>query len=320
MLRISLICDGKAGDLAQLRGIADALNKITPCEPVFHTIAPRPIYALLMPYGPPDPCDAACYSPPWPDIAIGSGRRAVAYLRALKKHHPQSFIAFLKDPRYARDDFDFIWLPTHDRADGKTIFRTATSPHGLSETALAQARQSATTRFPTCNKPRALVLLGGPTKGYDYPSALAQSLAQMLKTSASSYELMIVPSRRTPEAFLKDLTNALGHSASYVWDRNSDNPYRDLMASADVIIAPGDSHNMVSEALATTASVFVFAPQGSNRKLDHFKTELMAQGLAQPFQGLPEPAQIIRRAPYDATSLIAQALMQAFNSRAASRD
>lgn len=319
MLRISLICDGKAGDLVQLRGIAEAINAIEPCEATFHTVAPRALYTLFMPYGPPDPRDGACFAPPFPDIAIGSGRRAVAYLRAIKKHHPQSFIAFLKDPRHARAEFDFLWMPTHDRAEGRNIFKTATSPHGLSEAALAEARAVAAQSFPSQGKPRALVLLGGPTKGFDYPASLAQELAQKLKASARDYEVMIVPSRRTPDVFMQALTTALDGAASYVWDRVSDNPYRELMATADVIIAPGDSHNMVSEALATGAQVFVFAPQGSNAKLNAFRDEVIAQGLAQIFTALPAPSQIKKHPAYDATQLIAQALMQGFNSRAASR-
>jgi mitochondrial fission protein ELM1 len=319
MLRISLICDGKAGDLAQLRGLAEALHAIAACETTFHTIAPRALYALLMPYGPPDPRDEACYVPPFPDMAIGSGRRAVAYLRAIKKRYPQSFIAFLKDPRYARDEFDFLWLPSHDRADGPNMFKTATSPHGLSAEALAQARLNAAHRFPTQGKPRAVVLLGGPTKGWDYPLSLGQQLAQKLKLSAQIYELMILPSRRTPEAFLHALAHELEGHASYVWDRISDNPYRELMASADVIVAPGDSHNMVSEALATGGQVFIFAPQGANPKLDAFRAEIITQGHARMFNELPAPADITKREPYDATRLIAQALMRAFNSRAASR-
>ena len=319
MLRISLISDGKAGDLVQLRGIADALAQKAPCEITSHVVTPRALYALLMPYGPPDPRDSACISAPWPDIAIGSGRRAVASLRALKKRHPQTFIAFLKDPRFARDEFDFLWLPTHDRAQSRNMFKTATSPHGLSEAALNEARAEAATRFPSQGKPRALVLLGGPTKGYAYTSALAQQLAALLKPSARDYELMIVPSRRTPDDFLTTLISALGDAASYVWDRVSDNPYRQLMATADIIIAPGDSHNMVSEALAPGAQVFVFEPVGTNRKLDDFRAELMQQGLVQTFRGLPDASTLTKRAPYDATQLIADALLKSFNSRDASR-
>lgn len=319
MLRISLISDGKAGDLVQLRGIADAVAQQEPCEVTSHVVAPRALYALLMPYGPPDPRDSACISLPWPDIAIGSGRRAVASLRALKKRQPQTFIAFLKDPRFAHDEFDFLWLPTHDRAQSAKMFKTATSPHGLSPAALDAARVEAATRFPSQSKPRALVLLGGPTKGYRYTNALAERLAKMLKPSAHDYELMIVPSRRTPGDFLTILASALGDAASYVWDRVSDNPYRQLMATADVIIAPGDSHNMVSEALAPGAQVFVFEPEGTNRKLDDFRAELIRQGLAQIFTGLPDAGALQKRPPYDATQLIADALLKAFNSRGASR-
>jgi mitochondrial fission protein ELM1 len=238
----------------------------------------------------------------------------------LKKRHPQTFIAFLKDPRFARDEFDFLWLPTHDRAQSDNMFKTATSPHGLSPAVLDEARAEAATRFPFQSKPRALVLLGGPTKGYDYTSALADRLSNMLTPSSHDYELMIVPSRRTPDAFIAALTAALGDAATYVWDRVSDNPYRQLMATADVIIAPGDSHNMASEALAPGAQVFVFEPEGTNRKLDYFRAELIKQGLAQIFTGLPSASALQKHAPYDATRLIADAMMESFNSRGAFHD
>ncbi|WP_353187005.1 ELM1/GtrOC1 family putative glycosyltransferase, partial [Bosea sp. (in: a-proteobacteria)] len=98
---IWVLTDGKAGDESQCLGVAERLG----VEPEIRRVAPRKPFAWLMPRGPIDPREApdrpgSPIRPPFPDIAIASGRRAVAYLRALEKaSNGRSFTVFLKDPR-----------------------------------------------------------------------------------------------------------------------------------------------------------------------------------------------------------------------------
>ena len=85
MALIWTLTDGKAGDALQCLGVAEAVLEQTGGNIVEHKVSPRRLYALAMPWGPPDPADLRKLAPPWPDLAIASGRRAVSYLSWLKR-------------------------------------------------------------------------------------------------------------------------------------------------------------------------------------------------------------------------------------------
>lgn len=96
-----VLTDGKAGDEVQCLGIADALG----VEPAIRRVKPRAPWFWAMPFGPIDPAEApdrpgSPIAPPFPDIVIGSGRRAIPYIRRLKTASGgKTFTVVLKDPR-----------------------------------------------------------------------------------------------------------------------------------------------------------------------------------------------------------------------------
>ena len=118
-------------------------------------------FVWLMPRGPIDPRDGperpnSPIRPPFPDIVIASGRRAVPYLRAVKKaSNGLSFTVFLKDPRTGTGAADLIWVAEHDRLRGANVLVTTTSPHRLAPERLAQAR---------ANPPAAIAALPSPAR------------------------------------------------------------------------------------------------------------------------------------------------------------
>ncbi len=120
-----LVTDGKAGDLAPCRGLAEALGS----TPVERRIAPRPPFSWLAPRGPADPRERALI-PPWPNLAIATGRRAVPALRAIKRRSGNdTFTVFLRDPRIGTRAADLIWVPAHDRLRGANVIVTEAGPH-----------------------------------------------------------------------------------------------------------------------------------------------------------------------------------------------
>ena len=76
--------------------------------PEIRRVKPRSAYSWLMPLGPDRPAGAAAgqdspIAPPFPDILVASGRRAVAYLRHVKQASGgRTFTVFLKDPAHGR--------------------------------------------------------------------------------------------------------------------------------------------------------------------------------------------------------------------------
>lgn len=302
--RCWLITDGKMGDLAQCIGVADRLGLVGESR----VVRPRALFAALMPWGPIDPREApgrpeSPLAPPFPDLAIGSGRRAAAYLRHLKSASGgRVFTVFLKDPRSGAGTADVLWVPQHDRLRGPNVLTTLTGPHRFSPEKLAAMREGVPL-WSSDGRHRVGVVLGGHSKDFRFtPDDEAQLLAGLRTIAQAGASLAVTPSRRTPAA-LSDAVRALAQeTAGFFWDVTGDNPYLAILAQSDTLLVTADSTNMVGEAVATGRPVLVFRPTGGSPRIDQHLRELERLGAIRPFQGRLED---FTYEPIDATPAIA---------------
>ena len=231
-------------------------------------------------------------APPFPDVVISSGRRTLPYLKAIKKASGDKTITVcLKDPKTGTSAADVIWVPVHDRLRGKNVIATLTSPHPLSQELLADARVEAEKKFTDYPKKRIGLILGGNTRGVTWDTDTCADLDRKLSNiSPDGHSILAVASRRTPPQLEETVKQVLkNHTLFYSSGTDeSDNPYRQVLSVADVLIVTGDSHNMVSEALATGTPVYVFRPQGLKQKLHQFLADLEDLKLIRNFEGSVE--------------------------------
>jgi uncharacterized protein len=311
-----VLTDGKAGDEGQCLAVAEAMG----LSPSVRRVAPRPPWSWAMPWGPIDPADAPGHvgspiRPPYPDLVIASGRRAVPYLRHVKRaSYGRTFTVMLKDPRTGADAADLIWVAEHDRLRADNVIVTLTSPHRLSAARLAAARQSPPPALARLAAPRAAVLVGGDSRHHRFTAADMTRLVQQLTALArSGVALMATTSRRTPPALHAALHDLVEGCGGYLWDGKGDNPggnpYIALLALADTVVVTADSTNMVGEATATGKPVLVFEPSGGHRKIAALIEDLKAKGIVRAFNGRLEGNAY---QPLDATPVIAAAVTQAF--------
>lgn len=287
-------------------------------------IAPRAPYSWLMPRGPIDPREGpgrpgSPLRPPWPDLVVASGRRAVGYLRALKRASGgRCFTVFLKDPRTGPEAADLIWAPTYDGIRGPNVVTTLTSPHRLSAARLAETRAAPDPRLAALPSPRAAVLAGGDSRHVRFRDAditrLVDGLAELATSGVSP---MITTSRRTPDALRARLAALVAACGGFLWDGTGPNPYASMLATADAVVVTADSINMVSEALASAAPVLVFGLAGGAARHRVFLAELEAAGQVRPFRGRLEAWP---REPLDKTPAIAMAVARAFLAHRARLD
>lgn len=289
-----VLTDGKIGDDVQCLAIADALS------PSFdkRITRPRAPWSWVGQYGVIDPRDrphmpaSPIYGEP-PDVAIASGRRAVAYAQALKQaSNGKTKIVFLKDPRINREIADVIWAPSHDRLDAPNAFSTLTSPHALTPK-IAARRKEKNDYFA---KPMLGVVLGGGA-GYTKNAATVFA-ASLIEAGADYASISVTPSRRTPLEFTAQLRARLNGEKYSIWNGEGDNPYIDILALADTLVVGADSHNMMSEALAAGVGVYAWRPHNLARKLGWFINELERMGAVKRFQGA---SSAFSRPPIDAT-------------------
>lgn len=309
--RCWLLTDGKMGDLAQCLGVAERLG-LSGESRVVH---PRAIFAAFMPWGPIDPREAPSrpgspLAPPFPDIAIASGRRAASYLRHLKSASGgRVFTVFLKDPRSGIGTADFLWVPEHDRLRGRNVLTTLTSPHRFSPEKLAAARAGAAL-WPEDGRRKMGVILGGNSKDFRFaPEDESRLLEGLRAVAKSGAQLVVTPSRRTPESLARAVRILAEETGGYFWDGAGENPYLAILARSDAFVVTADSTNMVGEAAASGRPILVFRPTGGSRKIDQLLRGLEQLGAIHPFQGRLED---FTYEPIDATPAIAIKLAQVY--------
>ena len=312
-----VLTDGKAGDMVQCLGVARHLG----LRPELRTVQPRAPWSWIAPRGPVDPREGPGRSPgplapPYPDLAIASGRRAVPYLRALKRASKQrTFTVFLKDPCVGTGVADVIWVPEHDRLRGANVIVTLTSPNRLSQDEFAVARQSPDPRLAALPGPRIGLILGGPSGHYRFTPADQAHLIRVARSVLDGgRSLMVTPSRRTPSSLLQGL-QALAETPAYlgrcyVWNGVGANPYVGILAMAEAFIVTADSANMLGEAAMTGAPIHVVEPSGGHPKMTRFIDRLVAHGAVCRWRGELEQ---FTYAPLDATPGIAEEILRRYN-------
>ena len=279
-LKAWLITDDKAGMKVQAQGVAEALGVTWELKQV----APQGVWRLAAPYGPLDPRDGIgagkLLAPPWPDIAIATGRLSIPYIRALRKQAGvATFTVILQDPKTSARSADLIWVPEHDRRRGANVITTLTAPHGFAPERIADLRRTVPDWLAALQGPRVAVVLGGKNAVYKFTEAdddrLEASIASIARLGAS---FMITPSRRSHQRLVRAVLRATEGSPRFFWDGTGENPYPAFLAHADAFVVTGDSVNMTGEPLVTGRPVYVFEPSGGSAKFRRFHESLRRYG------------------------------------------
>jgi mitochondrial fission protein ELM1 len=296
------ITGGRRGNDVLVEGVANALPAYLPdhlpadSAPNFRLIHTdlRAPWRWLTPYRPAlvGAKQDARMRPPWPDLVLASGRRAVAHARYIRAaSHGHSFTAFLQNPHISAKHFDFVWAPSHDGVRDTRIMQTLLSPHGLSTQSLhSQAAQWRDKLIPAAaqkaERTIVTVSIGGPSNAYEFDMASFTKLAQHLQNlAAQGCFLLITLSRRSPDTYERVLRQHIAPKDGYIWDNQGDNPYHAMLGLAAHLIVTADSSNMVGEACLAGKPVQVFDLPGGTAKFARFHAQLRAKDYVRPFTG-----------------------------------
>jgi len=306
--RAWLITDNKAGMIVQCRGVADALH----LDYVHKQVNPKGLRRLLSPWLYPAKSehfgeDGSAFAPPWPDLAIATGRLSIPYIRALSRWAgARTFTVVLQDPRTGLRTADMIWVPEHDLLRGPNVITTLTAPNRFSQDRLSELRKALPGDIAALPRPRVAILLGGPTRAYTYAEADLDRFGRALTSVAAlNPSFLISPSRRTPIELLNMADVATRSRPRILWTGRGENPYPNFLAHADVLIVTADSVNMTSEACATGRPVYVFEAAKFSKKQARFHLALRRYGAT---RRLPDGLSHLEQwtyTPLDAASEIA---------------
>jgi mitochondrial fission protein ELM1 len=226
--------------------------------------------------------DGHALEAPWPDLAIGCGRRAALVTRALRDWSGNhSFTVQILDPRIDTRAFDVVIAPQHDGIDGANVIRSIGALNPVDSRWLADAR-TAFARFAALPSPRTAVLIGATNSAQRLDARYFDALLDRLGAQhvANRGSILVSVSRRTPEDIVLKLRTAFAVFPGIFFggDRDGENPYAGFLAWADRIVVTPDSVNMLSEACATGKPVYTFAPQPIAGKIAAFHRELRGSG------------------------------------------
>ena len=208
---------------------------------------------------------------PWPDIAIGCGRRAALLTRCLRGwSRKQSFTVQILDPRISPHHFDVVVAPRHDRIKAANVIETVGALNAIDEAWLAEGRMTFAP-MGELPQPRTAVLIGASNAAVAlddaYFSALHETLAKRHAAHGGSF--LVSTSRRTPPERIESLRREFSGWPGSFWGgpEDGENPYAGILGWADRFIVSADSVNMISEACATGKPVHAFSAEPPSGKM-----------------------------------------------------
>lgn len=290
VLSCVVISDGRRGIENQALGLAEAAGRLRPLEIIKHTVengtafkAASPTLQFAMKS---KPSDYGLKGAP-PHIAIGCGRQAIAPLLALKKNNPETFTAYVQDPRMDTNRFDLVIAPEHDNLTGHNVEIMLGSPNRITKAEIIGQTLSFAEGLAALPMPRAAMLIGGTSKTHKLGKPQHDAHMKTAKDlMAKGYSLLITTSRRTPDWATKDY-KLLESDNDDVWTYSGDgpNPYFAFIGGADIILVTEDSTNMLTEAASTGKPVFTLPMHGKPGKFQELYDSLSGRCNIRAFDG-----------------------------------
>lgn len=284
-----IVTEGHAGSENQCIGLAEAmdlpftLKRVHPRAPWVWlpvTLWPMPLASLAQGSDP--------LEPPWPDLLIASGRRSIPFaLYVRRKSGGATFMVYIQNPRSAFGRFDAIVAPEHDGIEGPNVITTVGAIHRVTPERVAADASRFADRVARLPRPLVAVLVGGSSRSWRLTGEKVRELAGQLRELATLEKagLVVTPSRRTGEANIKVLREALAGCPADIWDFTGDNPYFAYLGLADHIVVTGDSVTMISEACSIGKPVYVVELEGGNERFRRFHAAMREGGHTRPFAG-----------------------------------
>jgi len=107
----------------------------------------------------------------------------------------------------------------------------------------------------------------------------------------------------------------LGPAGAMVWDGTGANPYRGLLALADILAVTQDSVSMISEAAGTGKPVYWIPVECRSPRMQRFVDALTEEGVLRRWPADDSPLERWSYAPPDDTARAATEIMRRFGWR-----
>jgi len=192
------------------------------------------------------------------DVIISCGRKSVIPSIYLKKISSKKVTNIhIQDPKVNLDNFDYVVAPEHDQLTGENVLSTKGAMHYLTKEEIIKNSNYLKNRLQT-GKDYFLLVLGGPTKHYDYSYDNILNIFNLFNDLVKKNNLqgIVVPSMRTPKNIIELSKNKLAEN-SLVIETVDKKAYLSALSLAKYISVTCDSTSMISEAALTGKPIYI---------------------------------------------------------------
>ncbi|MEM9145293.1 MAG: mitochondrial fission ELM1 family protein [Pseudomonadota bacterium] len=298
-LLIWALTDGRAGNVAQALGLAEAIARQRPAAVEAPVAAPSALAAALpaalshrlgqvLPGWPMRGYAGLPARDPRPDLIIGAGRRIAPLVAAWGRDGAKTVQVL--DPQMPASAFDLVVVPEHDGLVGPRILTCLGAPGRVTPARITEAVAEWEPRLPQNPNPRLAVLIGGSGRMARWSEGDADRVLQAVTALAEDHAILATVSRRSEPGLADRLRERLGRERlgrgrHLVHDGSGDNPYPAILGLADAVLVTQDSVNMASEAACSGLPVHILRVGTPAPKAVRFHAALAERGIAQDFQG-----------------------------------
>ena len=250
-----LLTQGMHGMISQVEGLAKALD----LDFTHHTVETNKFWKIFPPKLTPisqkvfKKIDVEDF-----DVIISCGRKSVIPSIYLKKNSSKKVINIhIQDPKVNLDNFSYVIAPQHDGLTGKNVYSTKGAIHYLTKEEINNHTNYLISRLKA-GKEYFLLILGGPTKHYDYSDNNILNIFNLFNDLVEKNNLqgIVIPSMRTPKNIIDLAKNKLNQK-NIVIDTIDKKAYLSALSLAKYIAITCDSTSMISEAALTGKPIYV---------------------------------------------------------------
>ncbi len=180
-------------------------------------------------------------------IIISCGKKSVkASLYLKKKYKKFVFNIHIQNPKVNHNLFDLIICPEHDNLDLENCISTLLALHNIEFK--KNIRSKETINF----------IIGGPNKYFKFNRQTQKKIFDEIKFLAEKFKVNIIPSRRTPNKLILELSKINMENVNIFDDLFNPKEYGELLSEGNLQIVTWDSISMISEAISSEVGTFLF--------------------------------------------------------------
>ncbi len=223
-----------------------------------------------------------------PKFIITCGRKSVYLSLFLKRKYKNKVVTIhIQNPKSKFEEFDAIISPKHDKIDLPNSYSTNLAINHISENLIKSEMEKFSDAISLYDRPICLVLLGGQSNNYRFDEIELERLIDKIKSIKKNQEIrfFFLFSRRTEKKII-DKINTEFNESDIVWSDPNSNPYLALLGFSKYIICTSDSVSMISEAIVSMKSVYVFRLSSvkSKNRIEDFNDFISSAGLVRKLE------------------------------------